>query len=88
MNTLDLIRSAQVGSCTCGTKTPETGFHAAECRYRILDSIALTVFNINRIAERIVAERDLGRAVDDAEQIRRQIERIPFTATPSGEITL
>lgn len=33
---INRVRYAMIGSCSCGTKTPDIGYHDPNCRYRVL----------------------------------------------------
>lgn len=57
MNPIDLddlkrrLRSAQIASCSCGTKTPDIAYHAATCRYRLFREAELVVARLIALKE-------------------------------------
>lgn len=76
MTMIDQIRLAQIGSCTCGTKTPDVGFHATGCRYRILDQLVFDLFSITVKARMIASDKDSGStAMERANDILRTVEK-------------
>lgn len=42
------LKLAQIGKCTCLTKTPDTKFHAEDCRYRLLSEVTEVIETLMR----------------------------------------
>ena len=55
--------AAQIGTCTCGTKTPDPDFHTVHCPYaaaaRAMDTIAKLRAHVATLTAQLEAERDL-----------------------------